>query len=210
MGNPFGLALAGGTRFLCIVLFVAGALPESASAQRSNLERLQLCARQLADSLLVPFHGGDSVAVATVEHPAGWLVDGQFLQAAESQGITVLGGDRVPSVRIAVLDIGVEYRQTDESDRLQRTAALGLNSVVSLPLAGSSESARTVRDLRTTLVDTIDASQALGLESPGYPFSKGIVTATGSPGFWEKIVEPVVVLGASVVMVILLFTVRSQ
>lgn len=210
MGSPFGLAFGRGTRFLCVVLFIAGVSASTALAQRSNLERLQLCARQIADSLLLPFHGGDSLAVTTVDHPGGWLVDGQFIEAAASRGITAVGGDRVPSVSLAVLGLGVEYRPTEESDRLQRTAAVSVNAIVATPVGGSGGSTRTVRDIQVAIVDTIEAEQALGLESPGYPFSKGIVASNGSPGFWEKIVEPVVILGASVVMVILLFTVRSQ
>lgn len=210
MGRAFGIACGRATRFLSFVLFLAAAAPIPSLAQRSNLERLQLCASMLADSVLSPFDTGDSLRLVVVEHPAGWLVDGRFLESAAEQGLVISDSPSAPVLTVALTELGVEYMETGDNDRLARRASMVINTIV--PSSGSSSPApsRSARQFEMAIVDTIDVSQALALESPGYPFSKGISVAAGTPGFWGKIVEPVVVLGASVVMVILLFTVRSQ
>jgi hypothetical protein len=58
--------------------------------------------------------------------------------------------------------------------------------------------------------DTVGADETPLLEASGYDFAKGVLPPRPSGGIWKKIVEPAVVLGAAVVTVILLFTVRSQ
>lgn len=210
LGQPFGIASGVGTRLLCVLLFLLFLPPVVALSQRSNLEQIQQCARTLADSVLMPFADGDSLRLVVVEHPAGWLIDGQFLEAAADRGLRVTDSPAAPALTVAVTGLGIEYLETEESDRLLRRASLVLNTIVPAVAGIRGSSSRIAGMFATALVDTIEASQAVALESPGYPFSKGMVVSTASPGFWGKIVEPVVVLGASVVMVILLFTVRSQ
>lgn len=185
---------------------------QATPVQERNLDRLEQCARAACDTINAVFNGGDSVCLNVAPHPAAWLLQQSYVTAAHDKNLyPVLCAGVTPafnSVSPAINDIGVEYSQTDDQDFLQRTVYLSLSATIT---AGkTSGNILSVRKIHVALTDTIPADQALLMDDPDYAFAKGVTTAKPKPGFWEKIVEPAVVVGSAVVMVVLLFTVRSQ
>jgi hypothetical protein len=176
---------------------------------KTNIDRLSECARRMSDSLMSGYRTGDTICLHVAEHPASWIVDQAALGAATARGLHVRpcdGGSRA-GIDLAITDIGIDYREIDEIDSLERRARLACSAA--LTQTGAADS-RTARTLEIALVDSIAAADVAAVEAPGYDFAKGSRTADASGGFWNRVVEPAVILGASAVMVILLFTVRSH
>jgi hypothetical protein len=182
-------------------------------AQESNLQRLQQCARIISDSLLLSYGGGDTLCLTVVPHPASWLVDQATLQQSEQRKIHIgsCAGNSPETLSMVVNSIGIEYRTIDDPDSVERISRLSLSA--SLPTStasGGTSFGRVARTWSVALSDTVEAARTSSLETAGYEFTRGTLLSPDHPGFWGKIVEPAVVIGASVVMVILFFSVRSQ
>ncbi len=186
----------------------------SVAAQSNNLHRIQECARILSDSLLSPAPDDQDLCTRIIEHPADWVIDQAVLTTAQQKKlrITPCAPPYRNEILIAITSIGITYTETDDSDVLQRDATVAVSA--SLPdwiASGSGNIPRITRSLEVVLTDTVDADQTSLLEDPGYAFTTGTrIRQASSGGFWDNVVEPAIVLGTSVVMVILLFSVRSQ
>lgn len=199
------------------LLFFCGLVIASVSGvanQATNLERLQTCAEVVGDSLLMSMSNNESqeLCLRVVDHPASWIVDQSMIRKATERGFSVLPcKPPFPNdVLVAITNIGVRYFELDDQDYLRREVKLGLSA--SLPKQNGPGSAiqRVTETREIVLHDTIEAVQAPFLESPAYTFTVGAKIHRNTSNFWSKVVEPAVVIGSTVVMVILLFTTRSQ
>lgn len=193
---------------LAIMLIVAAASALHAQPA-GNLERLRDCAILLADSVLAPYSKGDTICLEMAPHPASWLVEQSVLGRAHELGLNVLpcAPERNGRIALAITSIGVQYKLVDNIDLLARECRLDVGA--SLP-ASRSSGGRIARSFSLASGDTVDVDQTLSIEASGYDFARGTIPPQSGGGFWKKIVEPAVILGASAVIAILLFTVRSQ
>lgn len=199
---------------LPLFLWASILFAEDSSNRQSNLERIQMCADIAGDSLLMSMNNNESreICVRVVDHPASWIVDQSMIRKAAERGFSVLPckppfpGD----ILVAVTNIGVRYVELEDRDYLRREVKLGLSA--SLPRQNEAGTAvRRVTETReVVLQDTIEAVQAPFLESPAYDFTVGAKIVRNQSNFWSKVVEPAVVIGSTIVMVVLLFTTRSQ
>lgn len=179
----------------------------------TNLDRLAACARMVSDSVLARFQPGDTVCLRVADHPASWLIDQAALASAEARGVHIVTCDGVErsEIVIAVTSIGIEYLDLDDDpDGLARSCHVSCGATLAARQAAGAPLVRSALELTGHTSDTVSSADLLMLEESGYPFTKGARPDPGSGGFWSKVVEPAVILGASAVMVILLFTVRSQ
>lgn len=188
--------------------------PRALASQTTNLERLQACAAALGDSLLVSLSGNDSrdVCVRVVDHPASWVVEQTMTQLMEERGFLPVPCYPPPSndLLVAITNIGVRYVELDDPDFFRREVKLGLSASVP-KRSGPSAPVRHVTETReVVLLDTIEADQTSMLEAPGYNYVVGSKIQRNRSNLWSKLVEPAVVIGSTVVMVVLLFTTRSQ
>jgi len=208
-------------RRLSMVLLILGSLLASgrvATAQPGNLERIEECARVICDSLLSGFPSGAPLCIQVVRHPASWVMEEALLRTAETRGVRIVacdsgGASSEVEITLAVTAIGIEYRAIDPDDSLERDARIEASAILTQRSGASNGGLPAGRSLRSYVAarrDTVGADQTSRIEASGYDFAKGNLPTRGSSGIWKKLVEPAVVLGASVVMVILLFTVRSQ
>ena len=187
---------------------------EDSSNRQSNLERIQMCADLVGDSLLMSMNNNESrdICVRVVEHPASWIVDQSMIRQAAERGFSVLPckppfpGD----ILVAITNIGVRYVELEDQDYLRREVKLGLSASLPRQNEAGAGVRRVTETREVVLQDTIEAVQAPFLESPAYDFTVGAKIVRNKSNFWNKVVEPAVVIGATVVMVVLLFTTRSQ
>lgn len=181
----------------------------AAPGASTNLERLEQCAADAADSLLTFAGSRDSLCLSIVAHDAGWVIERAFIERATSRGMAVHRCDDVDARRIdvAIREIGVVYHVTDD-DEIAREARLDISA--NIGRTGNAGPGLETRRVSVTRVDTVSADDTLMLADANYRFTDGVAAATPSAGFWKRIVEPAVVLAASAIIVILLFSVRSQ
>jgi hypothetical protein len=181
------------------------------AAQEDNLARLQGCARAVADSVTAGL-GDDTICVSIVNHEAAWLLDQAMVAAATDRHIPVRSCDSAhpASISMAITSLGVLYRELDDADRLERLARFEVSATLPATAAPGGNNVRAMRIYSVALSDTIDADGTSSLERSGYDFARGAFPPRPGGGFWKKLVEPAVVLGSAVVIVVLLFTVRSK
>lgn len=199
---------------LAVVGFPASSHPDVLASQTTNLERLQTCAAALSDSLLASLTANESreLCVRVVDHPASWIVEQSMTRMMEERGFVRVPCNPLPpnDLLIAITNIGIRYVELDDPDFFRREVKLGLSASVPKQ-QGTTRAVRHVTETREiVLQDTIEAGQTSLLEAPGYSFTIGTAIQRNRSSVWSKIVEPAVVIGSTVVMVILLFTTRSQ
>jgi hypothetical protein len=199
--------------FAVAVGMVLALSPLPLSAQSDNLQFLQQCARLAGDSLVAGYAVTDTLCLSVATHPAAWLLEEAALSAALDHGIFVRHCAETPDngISIAVRSLGIAYLPLDEPDSVQRVAHLEVSAALDAPPESPTEARRRLtRSISVRRADTVSADETSVLEASGYEFARGTMPPRQSSGFWSKIIEPAVILGASAVMVILLFTVRSQ
>jgi hypothetical protein len=208
-------ALPGGNRHLLSGVFILSLLwvllPCRLGAQTDNLERLRQSARLLSDSLLATRGiSTDTICLNVVRHPASWLLDEGMIASATSRGIPVATCDSGvgDGLTMAITAIGVSYGEIDDDELLARETRLEVTALVPPQWGGAN--GRVATHYAIVQRDTVRGDQTSLLEATGYDFVRGTLPSRQGSGFWKKVVEPAVVIGASVVLVILLFTVRSQ
>lgn len=197
------------SRIIAFLIVVLGTWLPLGAQQQDNLERLRACAVAIADSALGRYAAGDTISLELAPHPASWLLESTLLGAATARGIGVVSSPSPSAGRLvmAITSIGVGYQETDDDDLLVRECRLGADASFS---ENGPRGRRLAGSFSALLQDTVQADETSLLEASGYDFTRGALPTTASSGFWKTIVEPAVVLGASVVITILLFTVRSQ
>lgn len=174
-------------------------------APASNLQRLMSATRRCVDSALSGRPSTPVLRYSIARGAASFLVEEQLLLRAQEAGITAIATDSAADVVLAMKEIAVDYTRLPDEDSCARRAHVACTAIING--TGSTRSTlTTVADLR----DTIAADDIATVEAGGYDFTRGTALQQPSRGFWKSVVEPAVVIGASVVMTILFFTVRSQ
>lgn len=199
---------------LTVVLMLALLPSNGVASQTTNLERLTTGVETVGDSLLMSMQGLESneICIRVVEHPADWLVEQGLIRRAEAAGMTVVPC-RPPlpnDILVAVTDIGVRYVELEDGDYVRREIKVGLSASLPRPSETGRRVERVTETRQIVLSDTIETDQAVFLENPAYDFTVGAKVVRNKSDFWGKVVEPAVVVGATIVMVVLLFTTRSQ
>lgn len=196
---------------LPLLLSALGGVRLSAE-QSTNLQRIaegmEIAAGRVFDRPEMP----DTICMNVVDHPAGWLLHQAFLRYASETGMTATRCTPPYSgeVLAAITRIRIDLVEIDDETLYRREVLLEL--AFSLPRRGGAsdleERYTTVEEVH--LNDTVERSGSEELADEAYQFTQPRYIASNSTSFWKRIAEPAVVLGTTVVMVVLLFTTRSQ
>ena len=182
------------------------------SRQSTNLEQFQRCAEVVADTLFARAGRPDQLCIRVVSHPADWIIDQACNDIAARQRLSLVQckAPYTNELLIAITDIGVRYVELDDEDYYRREVTLGVSASVPLIQTTTPDISRVTERFEYALNDTVDASSIADIESPGYNFTTGPTIKLNKSSFWKSVAEPAIIVGTSVVMVILLFTTRSQ
>jgi hypothetical protein len=176
------------------------------------LQTFQSLAARIGDLAVstIPLTTIGSVAVTVTPRESAWTIEQELIAAFRGRGFATLGspGDSSVVAEFGVADARVAYAN------LRRDGFLGqrvLDRNVKLTLRGKIVDRRTgallsIREWTEEQDDVVGISQIESLETPGVPMTKGTVPPEG---FFSGLAEPLVVLGAIAVAVVLLFSIRS-
>ncbi|MCE2502443.1 MAG: hypothetical protein J4G05_00025 [Chlorobi bacterium] len=180
--------------------------------QTTNLEQFQRCAEVVADTLFARTGDPDQLCVRIVSHQADWILDQACNDVAALRTLSLVQcqAPYTNELLIAITDIGVRYVELEDADFYWREVTLGVSASVPVIDASAQKRSRVTERFGYALNDTVDASSIAEIESPGYDFTVGTTIRLNRSSFWKSVAEPAIVIGTSVVMVILLFTARSQ
>jgi hypothetical protein len=178
----------------------------------TNLQMIQSLAARIGDLAVstIPLSSGKSVAVAVSPRESAWTIEQELIAAFRGRGFNPVGspGDSAVSAEFGVADARVTYQN------LRRDGFFGqhvLDRHVKLTLRGKIVDRRSgellsIREWTEERGDVVGFSQIESLETPGVPMTKGAVPPEG---FFSGLAEPLVLLGAIAVAVVLLFSIRS-
>lgn len=201
--GPFRM---GATRFVTAVILLVF-LTELASAQVSNLARIELSVASAAGKVLADENCPENPCLSVAETANNWLVRSGFETAADGAGrvVPVCSAPYDNEILATLTDIRLRYVGIS-NDRYRREAEVSL--AVSRPWGGPS--GRSTVEIVEVLADTIDADGSDLLASSELPFTQPVVTDFEGGSFWSDIAEPVVVVSATVGMILLLFVARGE
>ena len=182
----------------CIVLPILG----SAQDVPSSLNVIEGFVRNIADSLqVIAGPSPDTLRVHVYEHPDAPWFESIIAQRSQELGIpfrAVRGNES--AVGLVIANAATTLETSNHADSLVRSVAL----VASVRHNG------VVRQLPAQKrQDVIPYEQGLRAQSDQHASTKAELPAR-QPSLWDDVLQPIVFIGAAVVIIVLLFTVRSQ
>lgn len=197
---------------LLLVVMGCGGSEELATETEvaGNLELLIRLSREIADSVMTGVNAPAGSPVRISMSPRDhWFVFDAFGAAVEKRGCRlVTGTENRILIDIVVTQAGVEYLRprrtwlfgTEQVDRLVDLAVR-----VRVDELGAEEGIH-MSSHRGRRTDVVNVSDIPSLETPGVTATRGVAP---QGGLLTDLVEPLVIVGAVAVAVVLLFTVRS-
>lgn len=175
-------------------------------AQPTNLDLVRDCTRSVADSALA-LAAASTLCYKVAAHPGAWLLEEAVARTAEQRGNQLRDcSSGTPAINIAFTELNVLYRNGPEPETLARECRVG----VAVMVAPTGTEPQHQQEFTAIRHDTVAVSAVALIEQPGYDYLRGVSIAPKTSNFWDKVIEPAIVLGAAAVSVILLFTVRSN
>ncbi len=192
-----------------LILFLAPLLAQGAVSATSNLERLSEASEEIADSIFASEELPDTLCLEMVTHPGDWVIEQGFMKSAERNNRLTLrcAPPFRGEVLIAITDLRVVYTDFGDEKILRRDVTVDL--ALSLPRVIEGKELRYTMQATKSLSDSIDRAGADDLATEAYSFTQPRYIEQQSTSFWKKIAEPLLVIGTTVTMVVLLFTTRS-
>jgi hypothetical protein len=184
------ILLGGSTTMLCA---------QSVEPTQRVVERLLL---QAGDSICA--RAGDaSVRFAVTNHPdAVWIATSLRDPTAVRQCLSqIVDSSSLAQVTVVCRDVQTSYVNAQHQDTVLRSVVVDLAAI-----DRASTRTYTVRLLDSAYVARADVAL---LDTRQHMATHGVVPARPTT-LWEDIAQPVVFIGAAVVTIVLLFTVRSQ
>lgn len=142
-------------------------------------------------------------------HPADWLVEQHLFREVDGADIRLLRKPRTDTnalLQLHIRHLGPTYSLYDpHSDSLIREVSLDLRAQIQY----GNGKINVLSIAAESSVDTIARSELVFLESKQHSFANAPVPEAPT-GVFTEIVEPLVMVSAAILTVVLLFTVRSQ
>ncbi len=189
-------------RLLTVILHGCSATmlcAQSVEPTQRVVERLLL---QAGDSICA--RAGDaSVRFAVTNHPdAAWIATSLRDPTAVRQCLSqIVDSSSLAQVTVVCRDVQTSYANAHHQDTVLRSVVVDLAAI-----DRASTRTYTVRLLDSAYVARADVAL---LDTRQHMATHGVVPARPTT-LWEDIAQPVVFIGAAVVTIVLLFTVRSQ
>jgi hypothetical protein len=201
------------TPLLICVFSLSSLATAQTSGRQTNLELFRVLSRQIADSVVAELpRDVDTLTLTFAQTGESVPVQEQYLTAMKATGKRVfldsaVAGLNVLSIRLAP-EMTVSYAQLTSGGlsgdpKIERTVKV--TSDVRMMHAASQEVLHSgVESARS--VDTLAESEIASVETQGYPATHATLP---EGGVLDKLVEPIVIIGAVGTMIFLFFHVRS-
>lgn len=185
---------------------------DSVGPTPTNLQMFQSLAARIGELVVtsIPVTEARSVAVVVTPHESAWTIEQELNEAFRGRGFNLLGApsDSALAAEFSLADTRVTYANARSDGFLGQRI---VDRTVKLTLRGKIVDRRTgallaLREWTEEGSDVIGISQLESLETPGLFMTKGVAPPEG---FFSGLLEPLVLLGAIAVAVVLLFSIRS-
>jgi len=140
-------------------------------------------------------------------HPAAWLVKELIIKEAAKRNIAFSTDDSLTSrVDISINDLRVSFDNfSEDDDSLIRKVSINLSGVVS----SNNHQITPIPNFIFTYSDKVSRNDLPLIQSPQHDFANSQVPSVPK-SFFREIAEPFIIISSAALVVILLFTVRSN
>jgi hypothetical protein len=148
----------------------------------------------------------DTAQLKIKSHPADWLLESHILEAYAFTSWRTEADKEHTQLNINIRNCGVQlFNHPESQDSLLRTVEVSF-SAQAVSSIGVINSLGTITHQYSDVLARVDVLQ---VQNTPHIFAVAQVPEA-ERGFFDEVIEPLVVAGALVVTVVLLFTVRSQ
>ncbi len=200
--------------FLFLVVPSVGFEQQGETRLRTNLEILQAQIVDIAKEILLKTNLSprEKIVLSIHANESAWIFENALSEFLKKQQHVVFihsppdsGAD--VQWELGILDLSVSYKDPFHESFLGRKKA---NRIIRLSLSGNIRNAHYevlfAGTIERTLRDTIAAADIPLVEASTVQFTHGNPL---EEGFFENVLQPVVIIGASAVAIYLFFTIRS-
>jgi len=197
-------------KLLLIVFCIPSSLPVQANdpLPRTNFEQTQSLIKKFAEKIYIELQKfpDSSYSIKCTNHPLSQYIEGILISELSTRNLRFYysESDTIPKLELLVNQFRIEYAKIpDGKNKLKRTIAFSVSALIkmkSLPINPFK--------FDTLATDTIDVESIGYIERDGSPF-KGELPAEKET-FFDRYIEPIVVIVSSALVVLLFFSVRSK
>ena len=204
---------------LALILLVLAAFSVSGFSQETreqkllatNLDVMRSLARTIAEKTLKQADVKDSpkVQVTVLPKESAWYIESGIVDGMKGANLLLSDDGSAPFVlEFGLTDAHVQY------SNIRRDGFFGAKMVdrkIDLRLMTKVVNRQTgilalLSDIEESMTDTIELSEVSKVENPAIAITKG---ALPGEGFFSNLAEPLILIGAVAIAVVLLFNVRS-
>jgi hypothetical protein len=191
-----------------LMLFILASTADS-KVLRTNYDIMDSLARSLSEEAInfSSCSSGDSIRLIGNQNSASWLIDQYLISESIRRGIVVFDSAQVYiGLTVNVTEAKTIYSTVPDDDmKFIREVNLGANIILRDKLGQLSQMEDIIRKYQDTLA--LEDIKKVG-DSP-YDFAHAEIPPE-EPTFWQKALEPAVLIVSGAIIVYLLFTVRSN
>jgi hypothetical protein len=187
---------------LLVAITVLGTYSLQAQDVPSSLDVMQGFVRNVADTLrAIAGPDTDTVRMRVHDHPDALWFESIIMQRCDEQRVPIrIATANDQTVTLVVSDASTSYQPHMHPDSLVREVVLD---------ASMRRNNNVYKLQKQTRQDVVAHEQAAAKQSDQHASTKAVVPEK-QPSLWDDVLQPIVFIGAAVVTLVLLFTVRSQ
>jgi hypothetical protein len=207
-------------KLLLIVFCISSSLPVQANdpLPRTNFEQTQSLIKKFAEKIYIELQKfpDSPYSIKCTNHPISQYIEGIRRNSQYIEGILISElstrnlrfyyseSDTISKLELLVNQFRIEYAKIpDEKNKLKRTIAFSVSALIK-----RKSLAINPFKFDTLATDTIDVESIGYIERDGSPF-KGELPPEKET-FFDRYIEPIVVIVSSALVVLLFFSVRSK
>lgn len=187
---------------LLLAITVLGMCTLQAQDVPSSLDVMQGFVRNVADTLrVIAGPDADTVRMRVHDHPDALWFESIIMQRCDEQRVPMrIATANDQAVTLVISDASTSYQPHTHPDSLVREVVLD---------ASMRRNNNVYKLQKQTRQDVVAHEQAAAKQSDQHASTKAVVPEK-QPSLWDDVLQPIVFIGAAVVTLVLLFTVRSQ
>ena len=187
---------------LLVAITVLGTYSLQAQDVPSSLDVMQGFVRNVADTLrVIAGPDTDTVRMRVHDHPDALWFESIIMQRCDEQRVPMrITTANEQAVTLVISDASTSFQPHTHPDSLVREVVLDAS------MRRNNNVYKLQKQIRQ---DVVAHEQAAAKQSDQHASTKAVVPEK-QPSLWDDVLQPIVFIGAAVVTLVLLFTVRSQ
>ena len=184
----------------------------SKNSIRTNFEILDSLSKTISEKIIenVIKHNISKLTLLITNHSSSWLLEQNIVAVGNEKSLQFYNhkSDSInSSLNLNIIKSGIGYLNLDKSrDSIIRVIHYEINGTISRSI---SNELIPINNISSVYQDTLSRDDVNLIEHNSYDFSKSSVPEPPK-SFFDEITEPLIIVSSAIIVIVLLFSVRSQ